>query len=190
MRRIVKFLKYLLFYKIFFKRCGYMPFIISPIRISYKNITIGNRVIILNNARIEAVRRYNNNYFDPSIIISDGVSIQQNVHLTCANSVFIGKNTAIASNVTITDIIHPYQDVNKPIEHHDIITIPVTIGDDCKIYNNSVILPGTTIGKHCVIGANSVVSGKIPDYCVVVGSPARIVKSYDSLSGEWIVISK
>ena len=32
------------------------------------------------------------------------------------------------------------------------------------------------IGKHCVIGANSVVTKDVPDYCVAVGSPARVIK--------------
>ena len=35
---------------------------------------------------------------------------------------------------------------------------------------------GVYIGKHCVIGANSVVTKDIPDYCVAVGSPARVIK--------------
>ena len=68
------------------------------------------------------------------------------------------------------------------------ISIPlqdVAIGEDCKIYNNCVILPGVHIGKHCTIGANSVVTHDIPDYCVAVGVPTRIIKRYNFKTQQW-----
>lgn len=114
-----------------------------------------------------------------------GVHIQQNLHLTCAEYVEIGENTAIAANVTITDINHPYTNVDIPIERNDIEVSPVIIGSDCKLYNNCVVLPGTRIGKHVTVGANTVVSGVIPDFCVVVGCPGTIVKRYDSRNTKW-----
>lgn len=89
-------------------------------------------------------------------MLEKGVHIEQNCHITWAQSIVIGKNTAIASNVTITDIHHSYDDVHIPIERQDIIINAVSIGPDCKIYNNAVILPGVHIGKHVTIGANSV----------------------------------
>lgn len=123
--------------------------------------------------------------FHPQIIISSGVSIQQNLYLTCAEKIEIGANTAIAANVTITDISHPYEDINIPVEKQHITSQAVKIGEDCKIYNNAIILPGVQIGKHCVVGANSVVNGQYPDYCVIVGAPARIVKKYNSVTKQW-----
>lgn len=140
---------------------------------------------VSNNARIEGVARYNNVCFNPDIIIEDGVTIEQNLHLTCANKVVIGKNTAIAANVTITDIHHPYTDISKPIERQDIEVKEVIIGEECKIYNGAVILPGVHIGKHVSIGANSVVNKDIPDFCVVAGAPARIIKRYNPKSQRW-----
>ncbi|MGN6285696.1 MAG: acyltransferase [Afipia sp.] len=52
----------------------------------------------------------------------------------------------------------------------------VTIGDDCWIGVNTVIMPGTTVGRGCVIGSNSVVTKDIPPYSVAVGGPARVVR--------------
>lgn len=52
----------------------------------------------------------------------------------------------------------------------------VTIGDGSYIGINAVIVGNVRIGKHCVIGANSVVTKDVPDYCVAVGSPARVIK--------------
>ena len=49
-----------------------------------------------------------------------------------------------------------------------------------------MILPGTVIGNnHVSVAANSVVSGIIPDYSVVVGAPAIVVKRYDETSKTW-----
>lgn len=157
----------------------------NGVRINPKYIKLGHGVSIGPNGRIEGVSRYNNRIFNPQIILQDQVSIQQNVHLTCANKIFIGKNTAIAANVTITDINHPYTEINIPVEYQDIEVSEVIIGADGKIYNGVVILPGTHIGKHCVIGANSVVTHDIPDYSVAVGVPAKVIKKYNHISKKW-----
>lgn len=52
----------------------------------------------------------------------------------------------------------------------------MSIGDGSYIGINAVIVSNVKIGKHCVIGANSVVTKDVPDYCVAVGSPSRVIK--------------
>lgn len=168
-----------------FKSIGKKTFIDSPLKITPLCLSLGENVRIFKNCRIEGVFSYNNINFNPSIIIGNNVSVQQNLHLTCANSIIIGENTAIASNVTITDIHHQYTDIDISIERQDILVKQVDIGKNCKIYNNSVILPGCKIGNHVTIGANSVVAIEIPDYCVVVGAPATIVKRYNFETKNW-----
>ncbi len=169
-----------------FKQLGKKSYFKRGIMISKGNIICGQRVYVWNNCRIEAITSYSGQLFTPVIILSDFVTIQQNLHLTCATKISIGKNTALAANVTITDIHHQYENIEIPIEYQKIETKAVDIGADCKIYNNVVILPGTTIGKHCSVGANSVVSGSYPDFCVIAGAPAKIVKHYDPQSQTWI----
>jgi len=51
------------------------------------------------------------------------------------------------------------------------------IGKNCVIGVRSIILPGVTIGDSCVIGGGGVVTHRVPDGCVVVGNPGRIVKT-------------
>jgi len=60
----------------------------------------------------------------------------------------------------------------------------VRIGEGSWLGINVCVL-GANVGKHCVIGANSVVTKDIPDYCVAIGSPARIIKRFDMESGLW-----
>ncbi|BAU55750.1 acetyltransferase [Mucilaginibacter gotjawali] len=177
--------KTLLFYRVFLKKCDGNFVIINPIIFTQQHCIIGKNVFIRNNARIEGVDHYEHTRFYPLIQIGENVSIEQNVHLTCADKIIIGSNTAIASNVTITDINHCYTDINLPPEKQPLQVNAVTIGTNCKIYNNAVILPGTILGTHNIVGANSVVSGVFPDYCVIAGAPAKIVKRHNPSTKNW-----
>ena len=64
---------------------------------------------------------------------------------------------------------------------------PVIIGEGSWIGENVCII-GASVGKHCVIGANAVVTKDIPDYCVAVGTPAKIIKKYDTKIKKWIKV--
>jgi acetyltransferase-like isoleucine patch superfamily enzyme len=151
--------------------------------------TIGINVQIRRGARLEAVTKYKGTRFNPQIVIGSGCTIEQGLHLTCAESVIIGDGVAITEYVGIFDILHGYRDPVVPIVDQPISTAAVRIGDHSMIGMGAVIQPGATIGKHCIIGANSVVIGDIPDYSVAVGIPARVIKQLDQATGEWKKIS-
>lgn len=153
--------------------------------VSCRFVSLGKNVRIGKRCRIQGIWRYCGKPFNPVIHFADNTSVMQDLYLTCASKISIGENTAIAAFVTITDIDHPYQDINTPIEQQDITVEEVSIGPDCKIYNGAVILKGTKIGRHCVVGANSVVKGVFPDYCVIAGAPAKVVRRYNPLTGNW-----
>ena len=101
---------------LFFAKLGAHSYFKHPICITKQYVYCGCYVRVGNNARIEGVHKYNDRFFFPKIILGDYVNIQQNIHLTCATQIKIGNNTAIAANVSITDIHHPYTDVSIPIE--------------------------------------------------------------------------
>lgn len=180
--------KFCVFLKLKFQfgNVGFGTIIHKQILITNKNrISLGKRVLIMKNGRVELITKYAGELFCPNLKIGNDSQIHQNCHITCANSIQIGDNVTIVSNVTITDIIHPYEDIHLPINQSKIKTLAVSIGNQSYIYNNSVILPGTKIGKHCVIGANSIVNSEIPDYSVAVGNPARVVKRYNFETQTW-----
>src|SRR5574344_160702 len=157
-RVLIKLVKFP-YNKLMFREFNLSSRIVHPILLSKECICIKKDVFIRNNARIEGVKTWNKYCYQPEIIFEEGVSVEQGLHLTCAGRVVVGKRTSIAANVTITDINHQYEDINRPIDCQDIDVSSVEIGEDCKIYNNAVILPGTKLGRHVVVGANSVVSG-------------------------------
>lgn len=53
----------------------------------------------------------------------------------------------------------------------------VIIKDGAHIGIGAIILPGVTIGTGSIIGAGSVVTKDIPDYCIAVGTPAKVIKN-------------
>jgi acetyltransferase-like isoleucine patch superfamily enzyme len=186
-KRVYYYIIAYVFYKPFVKKAHGKFIIINPILFTAKYFIIGENVFIRNNARLEGVSIYAEFKFNPLIKIGNNVSIEQNLHLTCANKIIIGNNTSIAANVSITDIVHPYKGIDLPPEKQKIEASEVDVGDNCKIYNNVVLLPGTILGKHCIVGANSVVIGKqYPDYSIIVGAPAKIIKRYSFEKSTWL----
>ncbi len=173
------------FHKFGTKSCLSKPLIVR----GWEHIAIGENVVIAPGIRLEAIDIYNKIKYQPFIDIGDGVNIQQNCHITCANRVVIDKNTSILPNVMITDIIHPYDDISLSPYQADIKTKTVRIGESCFIGYGSIIMPGVEIGNHCVIGANSVVTKSVPDYCVVAGAPAKIIKRYNEVERKWRSVS-
>lgn len=174
-----------IFYKLIFKKMGKKSVIKHPMYITAEFISIGEGCYIWNDARIEGISNYFHRNFTPHIILEDGVIIQQRCHITAADTLKIGKNTLISFDVSIQDTDHKYEDLSMPIGNQPLIVKRTTIGENCFIGSGVKIQAGTILGKHCVVGTNAVVRGVFPDYCVIVGIPARIVKRYHEESKLW-----
>lgn len=67
---------------------------------------------------------------------------------------------------------------------------PIIIGRGSWICNGARIFGSVRIGQHSVIGANAYVDRDVPDYCIVAGLPARIIKRYDFDHARWIRVDE
>jgi acetyltransferase-like isoleucine patch superfamily enzyme len=65
---------------------------------------------------------------------------------------------------------------DKPIITTDLLIQPVTVGAGADIGMNASILPGVHIGAHSIIGAGAVVTHNVPEYAIVAGVPARVIR--------------
>jgi acetyltransferase-like isoleucine patch superfamily enzyme len=171
-------------YRAIFLHVGFPSYIGRPIFLSgTRRIGIGKRVRIFPHARMEAVGT-------GSIIIGDNTAIGQNFHVTAAGELIICKNTTISGNVFITDIDHDYQVIGRHIMDQQYIVKPTYIGENCFIGFGARIQAGTKLGKQCIVGTNAVVRGEFPDYSVIVGVPARVVKRYNPKKQKWEKVGK
>ncbi len=118
---------------------------------------------------------------------SRGVKIGKNCHfspyvlidLLHPELITIEDNVTIASNSMIFAHVNPT--TNEFLKNHGYPrTIkPVVIKNGAIVSVGCIIIAGVTIGKNSIVGAGSVVSQDIPDYCIAVGNPARIIKKID-----------
>lgn len=184
--RIKKIIKQIVssYRKCCFREFGQNSFLHSPLRIDgAKNICIGKNVSVRYKTWLAALPLSGN---DVQLIIEDGCVIGHFNHIYATRSIVIHKNVLTADKVYISDNIHGYKDINIPIMNQSIMQNgEVEIGEGSWLGENVCVL-GVKIGKQCVIGANSVVTKDVPDYCVAVGVPAKIIKRYDRNRKEWI----
>lgn len=111
------------------------------------------------------LRLGNDVYFNTNCVVLDSAIVT------------IGDNTLIGPSCQFYTPIHPldYKSRNTFIE----TAKPITIGKNCWLGGNVVVLPDVTIGDGCVIGAGSVVTKDIPENSLAVGNPARVIKKIE-----------
>ena len=100
--------------------------------------------------------------------------------------VVVDDDALLAQNVVLSALNHNYEDIRRPIRDQGVAMAPIHIGKGSWIGANAVVLPGVRVGCNTVIAAGAVVTQDIPDYCVAVGSPARVVRRYDPTQGRFV----
>ena len=107
--------------------------------------------------------------------IGDGVYFNEGAMISCKSSVKIGSGCKFGPNVKIFDNDHKFDAENGVGNEH--ISKSISIGQNCWIASNCVVLKGTKIGDNCVVGAGVVVHGTIPASSVVTASQDICIKS-------------
>lgn len=102
--------------------------------------------------------------------------IKSATFIESTGGVYIGRYFHTGRGLTIFSTNHNYESI-KSIPYDDIdIFEPVIIKDFVWCGANVTIMPGVTIGEGVVIGGGSVVTKTIPDYCIIGGNPAKIIR--------------
>ena len=96
--------------------------------------------------------------------------------INCFLDVELGEGTIVADWVYVCDFDHVTDDIAIPIKDQGIVKSPVRIGPDVWVGAKASILRGTSIGRGSVIAAHAVVRGDVPEYSIVGGIPARVLK--------------
>ena len=113
--------------------------------------------------------------FGNRVKFGKGVFINHSAILSASGGIEFEDGVMVAPGVRIATINH---DMNN---RHTIYTYgKVTIKKNTWIGMNVTICPGVTVGKYAVVGAGAVVTKDVPDYAVVGGVPAKIIRMQDS----------
>jgi acetyltransferase-like isoleucine patch superfamily enzyme len=122
----------------------------------------------------------------PDLVLGDRTYVGFHSHITCARKVRLGAGCLLSNGVYVSDNLHGYQDVTRDPILQPLRLGEIDIGDGTWLGEHAAVFGTVRLGRHCVVGANSVVSDmEAPDFSVLVGAPARIVKRLDPESGEW-----
>ena len=195
MKKVLKQLR-----NIFFRGCYGMHFwknkfgsygnntqIEYPVILQKQNrIFIGECVTICKGARLQNYIKDDDT--DKGIFIGNNCYIGYNFSVLNSGKVVIGENVLVASNVLISSENHgmdPESDI--PYMDQELTVKNVTIDEGVWIGQNVCIMPGVHIGRRSIIGAGSIVTKSVPDYCIVVGSPAKVIKRYNFEEHRWIL---
>ena len=115
-------------------------------------------------------------YFGDGSKISLGNNAQLGQNARLQGEIAIGDDCVMGPDVIIMATYHKIADPDVPIRLQGGGENPVVIGDDVWLGTRAIILPGVTLGNHCIVGAGAVVTKSFPDYSIVGGVPARILR--------------
>ena len=133
----------------------------------YRRFSIGKRSVV------ESFSCINNAVGD--VVIGDYTRI--GLHCTVIGPVTIGNHVNLAQGITVSALNHNFEDTRLRIDEQGVNSSEIVIDDDVWIGANAVITAGVHIGRHSVVAAGAVVTKDVPEYSVVGGVPAKVIRT-------------
>jgi maltose O-acetyltransferase len=113
-----------------------------------------------------------------NVVVKECACIGENARFMGKEKVIIGRHAMMGPDVMIITSDHKFK---KEGFEKGYISKDVEIGDYAWIGARAIILKGVKIGNHAVVGAGAVVTKDVPEYAIVGGSPAKVIRYQDSV---------
>ena len=133
----------------------------------YRRFSIGKRSVVESFSCINKAVGY--------VVIGDYTRI--GLHCTVIGPVTVGDDVNLAQGITVSAVNHKVDDTRLRIDEQGVNTSEIVIDDDVWIGANAVITAGVHIGRHSVVAAGAVVTKDVPEYSVVGGVPAKVIRT-------------
>jgi len=178
-------------YRLSFGSIGKGTWIKKPEQIfGASRLYIGSGVRIERGAILYAVKYYSDKNYMGLIEIGKNTFANKGFNATSAFNIKIGNEVVFGPNVFLTDFDHGYEDISMARLNTDLVSKgPIFIGDRCWLGANVFVGSGVSLGEYCVVAANSVVTKSFPPFSVIAGSPAKVIKRYDSEQRAWVRVN-
>lgn len=141
-----------------------------------EGITLGNHVGIGAFSRV--VVSTSLHQLGSYIRLGNHVGIGEFAYLGGGGGLEIGDDCIIGQYLSCHPENHIYSDLTQPIRLQGVTRSGIRIGANCWIGSKVTILDGVTLGQGCVVAAGAVVTQSFPDYSVIGGVPAKLIKTY------------
>ena len=146
--------------------------------LSKRGVVIGKNFSIGDFSTIECTGVYR--AVGDQLTIGDNVGINSYCFIGVRGEVTIGDNVIFGPRVTVLSEQHNYSDPNKPIKTQGEKRYKTVIEDNVWVGAGVIIMPGVTIKSGTVVGSGAVVTKDTEENSVVIGVPAKKIKSrYD-----------
>jgi acetyltransferase-like isoleucine patch superfamily enzyme len=153
------------------KGCGTNVIIEAGVRIFHpENIILGDNVYIGHDTILKG-------YYATETVIGSNVWIGQQCFIMGAGGLTISDYVGIGPQVKIHPCKHENDRLDIPTSFQKVIFDPITIETDVNIGIGAMIMAGVTLRKGSMVGTNSVVTKTFPEYSIIAGVPAKLIRS-------------
>jgi len=97
--------------------------------------------------------------------------------------VSMGDHVRVGAHASILGFNHNHARLDRPIHAQGLSSRGIRIGEDVWIGSGALLLDGVTVGSHCIVAAGAVVTRDVPDWAVVAGNPARVLRDRRERAG-------
>jgi len=115
--------------------------------------------------------------YGKGLVMGNNSAVGQFTEFGAAGGIEIGNDVIMGSYVSFHSENHNFSDTTKLIREQGVTSKGIKIGNNVWVGAKVSFLDGSTVGNHCVVAAGAVVNGAFPDYSVIGGVPAKILKT-------------